>query len=210
MLVGVVNYGAGNLYSIMGALEYLQAPYELISDGKRLSGCSHILLPGVGSFRKAISRLNELDLSNPVIECAKNLKIPTLGICLGMQLLCGSSDEDGFTEGLKLVEGHFSLFDSSKRKVPHIGFDSVYPDKNSRLFGGIIEKADFYFVHSYRLLDIEKSVKYSYTEHDGERFVSAFEKENIFGTQFHPELSQGNGLKLIQNFLGVDAWQKRD
>ncbi len=204
MLVGIVNYGAGNLYSIMGAMEYLKTPYELVSSGDALQKYSHILLPGVGSFRKAMAKLHELNLVVPIRHCANELKIPILGICLGMQLFCSSSDEDGFTEGLNLVKGHFSLFDSSKRKVPHIGFDSVYPDMESRLFQNIADGVDFYFVHSYRLIDLEDNVKYAYTEHDGERFVSAFEKENIFGTQFHPELSQGNGLKLLQNFLNVN------
>ncbi len=194
----------------MGAMEYLQAPYELVSEGRRLEDCSCLILPGVGSYRKAASKLHELNLFDPLIKCAKDLKIPTLGICLGMQLLCASSDEDGFTEGLGLVSGHFSQFDSTKRKVPHIGFDSVYHNSGSELFRGIGNGMDFYFVHSYRLIDANEGIKYSYSEHDGEHFVSAFEKENIFGTQFHPELSQKNGLKLISNFLeAVASWQKK-
>ena len=204
MLVGIINYGAGNIYSIVGAMDYLNSPYELVSSGETLRKYSHLLLPGVGSFRKAMTRLDELDLIHPIRECAINSKIPILGICLGMQLLCSSSDEDGFTEGFGLVKGHFSLFDSSKRKVPHIGFDSVFQENKSKLFEGISNEVDFYFVHSYRLTHLEDNVIYSFTEHDGDKFVSAFEKGNIFGTQFHPELSQANGLKLLQNFLKVN------
>ena len=144
MLVGIINYGAGNLYSIIGAMEYLNAPYELVSSGEALANYSHILLPGVGSFRKAMAKLHELGLVVPIRYCANGLKIPILGICLGMQLLCSSSDEDGFTEGIDLVKGHFSLFDSSKRKVPHIGFDSVFHDKDSRLFNIISNGVDVY------------------------------------------------------------------
>ncbi|TGN08002.1 imidazole glycerol phosphate synthase subunit HisH [Leptospira ilyithenensis] len=201
MLVGIVNYGAGNLYSIMGALEYLKIPYELVSSQERLSSCSHIILPGVGSFRKAMEKLHELNFYDPIIHCTRELNIPILGICLGMQLLCTSSDEDGFTKGLNLIGGHFALFDSSRRKVPHVGFDSAVPDSGSVLFKEIAEEVDFYFVHSYRLLETDSDTKYAYSVHDGERFISAFEKKNIFGTQFHPELSQGNGLKLLGNFV---------
>jgi len=203
MLVGIINYGAGNLFSIMGALEYLEAPYELVSSGENLKKYSHIILPGVGSFREAVRKLNELNLTNPILEAANVFKIPLLGICLGMQLLCSSSDEDGFTKGLNLIQGHFSVFDNTKRKVPHIGFDSVFTDKNSILFKEIRSGVDFYFVHSFRLIETSENVLYSYTNHDGEKFISAFEKGNIYGTQFHPELSQGNGLKLLGNFLKV-------
>jgi glutamine amidotransferase len=201
MAVGIVNYGAGNLYSIMGALEYLKTPCELVSSQENLSSFSHIILPGVGSFRKAIEKLRELEFDKSIIHCAKELKIPVLGICLGMQLLCSSSDEDGFTEGLNLVNGHFALFDNTKRKVPHVGFDTVKPDLDSLLFKEISQEVDFYFVHSYRLVHTEANTKYAYTLHGGEKFVSAFEKENIFGTQFHPELSQSNGLTLLKNFI---------
>jgi len=201
MLVGLINYGAGNLYSVIGALKYLNHPFELVSDPKSLPMYTHLILPGVGSFRSAKEKLNEYGLVDGIRHVALNLKKPILGICLGMQLLCDSSDEDGFTEGLKLVKGHFALFNQQERKIPHIGFDTVLSDKYSLLFNNISSNVDFYFVHSYRLQEREEDIIYSSTNYQGETFISAFEKKNIFGTQFHPELSQLNGLKLISNFL---------
>lgn len=203
MLVGIIDYGAGNLYSVSGALEFLKTPYTLVTRSVHLKSCTHIILPGVGSFRRAMESLGKLDLVMPIQEYTGGLKLPLLGICLGMQLLCSSSDEDGFTEGLNLVKGHFSKFDPSIRKVPHIGFDSVYFETGSKLFSTISNKLDFYFVHSYRLVEYEDSALYAFSDHEGERFVSAFEKGNIIGTQFHPELSQGNGLKILSNFLNL-------
>ena len=126
-------------------------------------------------------------------------KKPLLGICLGMQLLCNSSDEDTGMRGLGYINAECKKFEKKSLKVPHVGFNQVAPNPEAKIYEGFDKSSDFYFTHSYRLesnCDIRQSLC-----HYGENFIASYEKNNIIGTQFHPELSQTNGLKLLNNFL---------
>ena len=157
-------------------------------------------MPGVGSYRKGMQFIKEQGLDIIIRNAVLEKRIPILGICLGMQLLCSSSTEDGYTEGLGLIQGDFEKFSLMEEqiKIPHVGFNNVYEKNKTLLLKGLSD-SDFYFTHSYRMISCKSSkVFYCF---NGEEFVAGFEKENIFGTQFHPEKSQANGLKLLINFL---------
>lgn len=192
----------GNIRSIQNALNYLGINSKLISSPKEVHESEKLILPGVGSFRLAMKNIKEKNLTEALNESVLDDKIPVLGICLGMQLMAEESEEDGLTKGFGWIKGTLKKFDAEKLniKVPHVGFNTVFFEKQKNtLFKGLGKKADFYHVHSYRLAyDNNKEVS-GWSEY-GEKFVSSIEKENIFGTQFHPEKSQSNGLTLLKNF----------
>jgi len=200
-VITIVNYKMGNLRSVHNAFDYLGFKNEIVSEPEKILKASKIILPGVGSFRQAMQNIKEMGLYEPLCEMVLEKKVPILGICLGMQLLAKSSEEDGFTEGFGFIDDEVINFDIDKKyRVPHVGFNSVNLNKNnSTLFKGLNDNTDFYFVHSYRLGKIDKPFVAGISEY-GEKFTSAFEQDNVFGTQFHPEKSQSNGLKLLINF----------
>ncbi len=201
--VAVVDYGAGNLRSVQQALLHLGAQVEMVSDPDRLVGFSHVVLPGVGSFRRAMASIVERGLDQLLRQRVAE-GVPLLGICLGMQLLASRSSEDGETPGLGLIEGDVDrfAFDSASAglKIPHVGFAAVKPSSQSRLFSGFGSDVDFYFTHSYRL-QCKRPDSVASTAWHGETYVAAVEQGALAGTQFHPEKSQANGLRLLANFL---------
>lgn len=199
----VVDYGMGNLWSVVSAARYLGKSAVLTSDPAEVGTADMIILPGVGSFRKAMQTLNSSGLSEAIVSATKGRGIPILGICLGMQLLGTRSTEGGITEGLGLVEKNvdrLEFTDPGSNKIPHIGFNSVVPDDRSGLFKGLPDNPNFYFVHSYRMLPGGISGKSAVCNY-GTEFLAAFQQENIFATQFHPEKSQTNGLTVLRNFF---------
>lgn len=200
--VAIINYGAGNHVSVHNAFSWLGAECSVVQEPKALKSFSHLVLPGVGSFRKASESLRASGMFYEIKDSVTRGK-PILGICLGMQLLMSRSSEDGETNGLNLISGDIDIFDVdpySAVKVPHVGFNSVQLCGESNIFRGFNPNPDFYFTHSYRL---QNSPRYSIasTTNHGKDFVSAVELNNIAGTQFHPEKSQTNGLLLLKNFL---------
>lgn len=204
-MIGIVDYGMGNLFSVSKALERLGAEYIISSEKKDLLAVDALIVPGVGSFRDAMLRLSEDGLSETIIEFAQSGK-PLLGICLGMQLLFEDSDENGYTEGLKLLPGSVRRFPGKTYKVPHMGWNKLQFVKPSPLTDGLDE--DFvYFVHSY-FVDANNSevllAKASYYEE-----VSAVVgQNNIYGMQFHPEKSSKLGMALLANFLKLAGERK--
>ena len=200
MKVVIVDYGMGNIFSIFGALKYLGIDnVELSNSTKDLKSADKLILPGVGNFYSAVSKITELGLGRKLNNLVINEKKPILGICLGMQLLGISSTENGFNTGLNFVPGEVKKFSDSNLKIPHVGYNQVRPNTNSRLFNGIREKTDFYFTHSY-MMQSEKDIGESLCTY-GRDFIASFEVENVAGVQFHPELSQRNGLLLLKNFI---------
>jgi glutamine amidotransferase len=201
--ITVVDYGMGNLWSVVNALRYLGCAPVVSGDPKEVAGADALLLPGVGSFRKAMLSLQETALDQAILEAVQGRGRKILGICLGMQLMGSRGSEDGDTPGLGLVESTVDRFtpeEVSGAKIPHIGFDLVRSEPGAVLFRNLPEAADFYFVHSYRMLPQGLGGKVA-TCNYGVRFVAAYERENVFATQFHPEKSQTNGLMLLKNFL---------
>ncbi len=201
--ITVIDYGLGNLWSVQSALRYLGCNPRVSGDPNHIRSADSLLLPGVGSFRKAMIALKEKELDKAIVEAVQIKGNNILGICLGMQMMGISSSEDGDTAGLGLIPGLVDKFkpqEIGSNKIPHIGFDLVYSQPDARLFKGLQQTADFYFVHSYRMLPLGLSGKPAICNY-GVEFLAAYEKDNIFATQFHPEKSQSNGLMLLKNFL---------
>ena len=201
--VVVIDYGMGNIFSIQHSLEYLGYESILSSDPKIILGAKKLILPGVGSFKSAMKKITDLGLDLIIKDAVLVKKIPILGICLGMQLLTKSStEESSFTKGLDLVNASTIRLKKthSNIKIPHIGFDNVFFNKNMSLFKGLTQDIDFYFIHSYMVVSKDKDFFQAYCDYY-QKFIVAFENKNVFGVQFHPEKSQENGLRLLKNFL---------
>lgn len=201
--VVIVDYGMGNLWSVASAIKFLGRIPVITGDLSKITESDTLILPGVGSFRRAMNTIRNRSIDKAIFESLENPKSKLLGICLGMQLLGASSTEDGLTEGLGLVQNEVVRLANSEKnpiKIPHVGFNRVQISKESKLFEQIPIDASFYFVHSYAMQILNDTSKYTTTNY-GHRFVAAIESGQVFGTQFHPEKSQKNGLKVLENFL---------
>lgn len=205
--VTIIDYGMGNLWSVQSAFEYLDCSVTVTSDPETIINSDRVVLPGVGSFKAAMETLRMTGIAESIIELVTIRGVNILGICLGMQLLGSGSPEDGETNGLGLIDGRTDAFDSrlaKSIKVPHIGFDIVRFGEGTELFRGMSEESDFYFVHEYRMKTVRDVNTVSLCTY-GEEFVAAFERNNIFATQFHPEKSQANGLRVLKNFVEIQS-----
>ena len=198
--IAVINCGGGNIGSLINALKHLNNEPVLLNKPEKNYDFSHIILPGVGSFGKIAKNLKEIGFYEYLINNKEKGNF-LLGICVGMQLLFKSSEEGPSTSGLNFIDGNLELFSFEKKKklpIPHVGFASV--DYNyGPIWADIPNKSFFYFIHSFRANKISEKINYA-TSHYGEKFISYVEKENIFGSQFHPEKSHKNGLKFLNNF----------
>ena len=194
----------GNVHSVMSAVKYLGYEAVITNDHDELLESTKIILPGVGEFRSAVINLKRLNLYELIKDIYKSRKIKILGICLGMQLLAESSVEGGFHKGLGIIPGKVKEIKKIKGlRIPHIGFNEVIFPKNSSLKGLSKQTKDFYFVHSYCIYKEEiNEGKIGISEY-GEKFVSFYENDPVFATQFHPEKSQTNGLLLLKSFLDL-------
>ena len=203
-MIVIIDYGMGNLFSIRVALDYLGAKSTISSDPDVVNDAAKLILPGVGSFHKAMNNIRACNLFEIITEAVTVRRRPILGICLGMQLLGLSSTEDGFCTGFGFVDTAVERFDGDAclgLKIPHVGFDTVtINERISKLFDGLGQHRDFYFTHSYRMACTAQPYAVGICSH-GEQFIAAFEKDHICGTQFHPEKSQTNGLILLNNFI---------
>lgn len=198
----LVDYQMGNLGSVRRALEECGADVICSDNPKDLRLASSIVLPGVGSFRDGMTHLKQCGWEQELRIATLEDKIPLLGICLGMQLLSSKGFENGETEGLGLIPGTVNklIAETVETRIPHVGWNEVATQKQSILFTGVPNRSDFYFVHSYQFLVDDTADVVATTPHGGD-FVSAIARENIFGTQFHPEKSSKAGFQLIRNFL---------
>jgi len=200
--IAVVDYNMGNLSSVKNAFLKFGVDTKIVKDPDSLKEFDKVVLPGVGAFGDAMEHLRDRGLDEAVVEFAKSGK-PLLGICLGMQLLFEKSDEFGFHSGLGLVPGEVRFFDSSKfqkrLKIPHMGWNKLFVQKQTPLLKGLNESFYLYFVHSYHALcDDRYAIGKTFY---GYEFVSAVQKDNVYGFQPHPEKSHNNGLKIIENFI---------
>ena len=203
--ITLINYGVGNISSVKNAFEYMGASVKVSNNPKEISSSKKIVLPGVGSYRKAMLIMKEKGIDDGIKE-GVNRGCYIFGICLGMQLLGSQSTEGGLTKGLKLIPNEVDCFNTTSinkiLKIPHVGFNTVNINNNSGLFSGINSISDFYFLHSFRMLEDGLTCNKGTCTY-GEKFLATFDNENIFGTQFHPEKSQTNGLKIISNFINL-------
>ena len=199
----ILDYEMGNLLSVKKAIDYVSKDDAIISsEPSDIAKADKIIMPGVGHFSQAMTKLIEKDLVIHLNEAVVNKNVPILGICLGMQLM-SSFSEEGSVEGLGWVDAQVLKFkpeDKSKFKVPHIGWNRVKNQESNILFKSSKPDDEYYFVHSYYVNLTDQSVKKSYTKYSN-TFCSAFQLENIFGVQFHPEKSHDAGLNLFKNFI---------
>lgn len=203
--VAIVDYGCGNLRSVVNAINSVGGEAAVIDQPDGLADYQLLLLPGVGSFRYAMEQIRNRRFDATLRNLVLDHRIPILGICLGMQLMAMRSSEDGETEGLGLLNCEVDRFGFDRAqypalKIPHVGFNTVQPRSNSHLFADFGNNADFYFTHSYRMRCIKADAIAATCWH-GEEFVAAVELGHIAATQFHPEKSQANGLQLLRNFI---------
>jgi len=200
MKIVIVDYGMGNIKSITSTLKYLGIDDITISNkSEDIELADKLILPGVGSFSKAMKNIKELNLDSILYDAVVKNKKPILGVCLGMQLMGESSEEDGNTIGLSFIKASVTRFELEDLKVPHVGFNQVSFPKNSRLYDSLASLSDFYFTHSFKMQSTE-NINQAICNY-GDDFIVSYEVDNIVGVQFHPELSQTNGLKLIENFI---------
>ncbi|WP_316803762.1 imidazole glycerol phosphate synthase subunit HisH [Pedobacter nototheniae] len=195
-MIGIVNYGAGNIFSLAAALERLNIAYGMVNTENDLKKYSHIIIPGVGHAGAAMEKLKGTGL----IEAIKNLNKPVLGICVGMQLITEHSEE-GNSALLDIIPVKTKKFDKALNiKIPHMGWNAIQPADNS-LFKGIENNEQFYFVHSYF---IEYNPIFDIASADyGLKFSAAIQKDNFYGVQFHPEKSGKAGELILKNFSNL-------
>ena len=204
-MITVVDYGMGNLGSILNMCRWLKIEAQVTSDAGEIQRANKILLPGVGAFDAAIRKINESGLRSILEKKALDEKIPIFGICLGMQLLTESSEE-GILPGFGWIPAHTTKFvftGDCKPKVPHMGWNSVVKVNESPLTDALPEDSRFYFVHSYYVTTDDRQHSILTTRYGDITFDSAIQKENIFGAQFHPEKSHKFGMKILEAFARI-------
>lgn len=205
MMVGIIDYGMGNIRSVANAFERIGCEVILCREPEQVAQADRVVLPGVGAFGDCMANLNQSGLRDALEEAVLQRRKPTLGICLGMQIMATSGYEGGRTTGLGWIPADVVPIEAGTTplRVPHVGWNSVSLNTGLPLFSGFPESADFYFVHSFWMqtadaADVVATVDY------GQPLTAAVRRENIMATQFHPEKSQSFGLALLENFV---AWK---
>ena len=206
MNVAIVDYQSGNIRSVINSFTEVakgKVNLEVTSDIKKIKLSDKIVLPGQGSFKSCVESLNSINgLVDALKEYAITNKKPLLGICVGLQMFADIGHEEAETKGLGWISGKVSKINNQngKFKLPHIGWNEIEIQKESKIFKDIKNKSHMYFVHSYEFIPDDKSVILATTDYSS-KIVCAVERDNLFGTQFHPEKSDKYGLKIIDNFL---------
>ena len=206
MNITIVDYNSGNISSVVNSFKEVarnKVNIEVTSDLKKIKSSDKVVLPGQGSFKSCVDALNSINgLVDILNEFAINNKKPLLGICVGLQMFADIGYEETETKGLGWISGKVSKIDNQngKYKLPHIGWNQINIIKESKIFKEIENKSHMYFVHSYEYIHEDKSVISATTDYSS-KIVCSVEKNNLFGTQFHPEKSDKTGLKIIENFI---------
>ncbi len=206
-MIAVIDFGMGNIHSCLKALSLYTNSYKLISNPEQLQDCSGIVLPGDGAFQRAMENLNSSGFTVAITDKVKT-GTPILGICIGFQILFGSSDETvqkGDTvSGFGFLRGDVKRFRGKNYKIPHMGWNRIYIEKRKNIILQNIESGSYmYFIHSYRPVNVDKKNVVATCSYYDEKFPVVVENENIYGTQFHPEKSDYAGLKILENFIKV-------
>jgi len=208
MNVTIVDYNSGNTSSVINSFKEVaknEVNIEITSDLNKIRSSDKVILPGQGSFKSCIDALNNISgLVDTLNDFAIIKKKPLLGICVGLQMFADIGYEETETEGLSWIAGKVSKIDNhnGKYKLPHIGWNQIKILRNSKIFKDIENNSHMYFVHSYEFVPEDKNVILATTDYST-KIVCSVEKENIFGTQFHPEKSDKVGLKMIKNFIDL-------
>ena len=208
MKVTIVDYNSGNISSVINSFKEVakdKVNIEVTADLNKIKSSDKVVLPGQGSFKSCVDALNKINgLTEALNEFAINNKKPLLGICVGLQMFADIGYEETETKGLGWISGKVSKIDNQngKFKLPHIGWNQINIVKQSKIFENIENNSHMYFVHSYEFIPEDKNVISATTDYSSD-IGCAVEKENIFGTQFHPEKSDKLGLKIIDNFINI-------
>ena len=208
MNVTIVDYNSGNISSVINSFKEVakdKVKIEITSDLNKIKLSDKLVLPGQGSFKSCVDALNKIDgLTDTLNEFVINKKNPLLGICVGLQMFADIGYEEIETKGLGWISGKVVKIDNHNGayKLPHIGWNQINIVKDSKIFKDIENKSHMYFVHSYEFIPKDKNVISATTDYSS-NIVCSVEKENIFGTQFHPEKSDKSGLKIIDNFINL-------
>ncbi len=208
MNVTIVDYNSGNISSVLNSFKEVtqnKVNIEVTSDLNKIKSSDKVVLPGQGSFKSCVDALNNIEgLVNTLNEFAINKKKPLLGICVGLQMFADIGYEETETKGLSWMPGKVSKIDNQdgKYKLPHIGWNQINIVKESKIFKNINNNSHMYFVHSYEFIPSDKNVISATTDYST-NIVCSVEKDNLFGTQFHPEKSDKIGLQIIQNFINL-------
>lgn len=199
-MIAIVDYGAGNIFSVKNALDYLELESILTSDAKEIENADAVILPGVGAFPSAMNKLSESGLTDVVKREAKNK--PFLGICLGMQMLFDKSYEFEECDGLGLISGSVEKMEKPGLIIPHMGWNKLEYGVNCPILHGIGDDAYVYFVHSYATVTDEKYLA-AWVDYAGCVPAMVYDGSTVYGAQFHPEKSGDTGLKILRNFGGL-------
>ena len=208
MKLTIVDYNSGNISSVINSFREVaqnKVNIEVTSDLNKIKSSDKVILPGQGSFKSCVEALNSINgLVDSLNEFAISNKKPLLGICVGLQMFADTGYEEIETKGLGWISGKVSKIDNQngKYKLPHIGWNQINITKESKLFKNIQNNSHMYFVHSYEFIPVDKNVISATTDYST-KVVCSVEKENLFGTQFHPEKSDRIGLKIIDNFINL-------
>ena len=201
-MIAIVDYDAGNIKSVEKALQFLGQEPVVTRDKETLLQAEKVIVPGVGAFGDAMGKMHQYGLVEVLREIAAK-GTPLLGICLGLQLFFESSEETPGVEGLGLLPGKIvRIPDKEGFKIPHMGWNSITVNKNSRILKNIGSEPYVYFVHSYYVNAEDESIISAYTEY-GQKLDIAVEKDNVFATQFHPEKSGETGMTILKNFIAL-------
>ena len=204
-MIAIVNYGLGNVHAFANIYKRLNIPAEIASTPQELRPAEKIILPGVGSFDWAMTRLNESGIRDSLEDMVVQKGVPVLGICVGMQMMANRSDE-GLLDGLGWIDGEVKRFDEStftqKTHLPHMGWNDVRPQGKDGLFRNMDTGARFYFLHSYFFVPDNKDNVLAVTDYNG-LYASSVGCGNVFGVQFHPEKSHQWGIQLLKNFAEI-------
>lgn len=201
--IGILDYGMGNISSVANALAHLGYDYAVVNTPEMIQACSHLIIPGVGAYAKAMENIRSLNVIASLKLHVEKQK-PLLGICLGMQILSDRGMEGGASEGLGFIGGTVDYFDIKDLPIPHVGWNSLIRKLPHPIFAGVKPHVDFYFVHSY-VFNCDNDQDILAAADYGVIFPAIVAKDNIVGIQFHPEKSQDNGLLLIENFCEWDG-----
>ncbi|MCR5734248.1 MAG: imidazole glycerol phosphate synthase subunit HisH [Lachnospiraceae bacterium] len=201
-MIAIIDYDAGNIKSVVKAMEYLSADHVFTRDPDILMKADKLILPGVGAFGSAMERLDQYGLTEVIRDAVSENK-PFLGICLGLQLLFEDSEESPGVAGIGILKGHIKKIPTGEYlKIPHMGWNSLALKGNGRLFKGVNDGTHVYFVHSYYLDADDKDIVRATTDYNV-TIDASIEQDNVFACQFHPEKSSSAGLRILKNFIDL-------
>jgi glutamine amidotransferase len=202
-IIGILDYGMGNINSVYNSLSYLGYEPKIVNTAQAIACCSHLIIPGVGSYAVAMANIAAFEVDVAIMKHAQEKK-PLLGICLGMQIFSEEGEEGCYSQGLGLINGKVQYLDLADLPVPHVGWNSLIFNFDHPICSNLKKHVDFYFVHSYFFNASNASNILALTDY-GKQFPAIVVKQNVIGIQFHPEKSQDNGLLLLENFCEWDG-----